>query len=677
VVRNWSSSPAFTWTPTATGTSYRVRAEARSAGATGNAAEDAMDVPFSITAAPAPTADSVSPSSGSGATQTFQLRYSNATGAAGLTTAWVWFNATFASTSANSCLAYYDSIQSRLFLINNAGTTWASAVLPSAGTLQNSQCSISLGGSSVATSGNTLTLSLAATFSGSFAGAKNVYLYAENAAGANSGWQTRGTFTVEGGTSAPPPSEPPPPPPPPAAGVAAVAATPSSGTGSVQTFALQYSDASGAASLSTAWVWFNATFASTSANSCLVYYDRPAHRLYLINDSGTAWASATLGSGGTLQNSRCAVSLGGSSAVANGTTLTLTLAATFADAFAGAKNIYMYAANAAGLNSGWQTRGQWTVPSGGATPPPSTPPPPPAASSVSAVSVSPSSGNGASRTFALQYADTAGAGSLSTAWVWFNATFASTSAGSCLVYVERSAGTVKLINDSGTSWVTGTAGGSGTLQNSQCSIALSGTSVAASGNTLTLNLPVAFATGFAGSKNIYMYAANSAGVNSGWQTRGTWTVPSGGTSNASVTAISSWPNSGSGGTQRFVLQYGSSNGAHHLSTAWVWFNASFAATSANSCLIYYDRPANMLFLINDAGTGWFPGIPGGGGVLQNSRCVVSLPGSSVSENGSTLTVTLDVTFAPVFRGTKNIYMYADNDAGANSRWRTRGSWVVP
>jgi hypothetical protein len=49
---------------------------------------------------------------------------------------------------------------------------------------------------------------------------------------------------------------------------------------------------------------------------------------------------------------------------------------------------------------------------------------------------------------------------------------------------------------------------------------------ASSGNTVTLTLAMSFSSQYVGAKNIYMYAANGAGVNSGWQTRGAWTVSS-------------------------------------------------------------------------------------------------------------------------------------------------------
>jgi hypothetical protein len=355
-------------------------------------------------------------------------------------------------------------------------------------------------------SGNTLTLTLALTFTPAFNGAKNVYVYAQNGAGVNSGWQTRGTWTVPGG--APPPAT---------VTVTADSVTPNAGSGVSQVFAFQYADTAGAMDLAQGWVWINASFASTLANSCVTYYTRGLNAVSLMNDAGTTWMTATLGSSGTLQNSQCAIALGSSTtAVLSGNTLTLTLALTFTPAFNGAKNVYVYAQNGAGVNSGWQTRGTWTVPGGA---------PPPATVTVTADSVTPNAGSGASQAFAFQYADTAGAMDLAQGWVWINASFASTLANSCVTYYTRGLNTVSLMNDAGTTWMTATLGSSGTLQNSQCAIALGSTTAVLSGNTLTLTLALTFTPAFNGAKNVYVYAQNGAGVNSGWQTRGTWTVP--------------------------------------------------------------------------------------------------------------------------------------------------------
>jgi hypothetical protein len=108
-------------------------------------------------------------------------------------------------------------------------------------------------------------------------------------------------------------------------------------------------------------VQFRESFAASATNSCLVFYERLAHSLLLASDGLSDWQSASLGSAATVQNSQCAIAVGSSSVTLAGNTLTLNLAMKFKPAFAGGKNIYMYAF-AGTASSGWHDLGDWTVP---------------------------------------------------------------------------------------------------------------------------------------------------------------------------------------------------------------------------------------------------------------------------------------------------------------------------
>jgi glucose/arabinose dehydrogenase len=294
------------------------------------------------------TADSVTPASGSGASQTFALKYSDTAGATNITTALAWFAPNAPNSAASSCMVIYNRPTNIVALLNDAGTSWTSAAVGSSGVLQNSQCAITLGSSTtVSTSGAVLTVNLAVTFKPAYAGAKTIFMGVENANGMNSGLQTRGTWSATAGGTI----------------LTADSVTPASGAGTSQLFAAKYSDTAGASGIGAAFVWFLSTSSSSAVNSCLAYYNRAANTLALLNDAGTAWTTAAIGSAGTLQNSQCTLTLGASStAVTSGNLLTLNLAMSFKPAFAGAKNVLLYAANVAGMNSGWQARGTWTVP---------------------------------------------------------------------------------------------------------------------------------------------------------------------------------------------------------------------------------------------------------------------------------------------------------------------------
>jgi hypothetical protein len=192
---------------------------------------------------------------------------------------------------------------------------------------------------------------------------------------------------------------------------------------------------------------------------------------------------------------------------------------------------------------------------------------------------------------------------------------------------------------------------------------------------LKLTLGMTFKAAFAGAKSINMFAVNAAGTMSGWQSRGTWTVA---TAAPAVTADSVSPGSGSGLSQSFTLQYSDTTGAANLTTAWVWFTPSASAPAANSCVVYYSRPANTLYLLNDAGSAAIGAVMGSGGTLANSQCVVAMDGSTTATiTGTSLKLTLGMTFKPAFAGAKLINMFAVNAAGTMSGWQSRGTWTVP
>jgi hypothetical protein len=424
----------------------------------------------------------VSPSSGSGASQTFTFVYTDVNGASDLASAQALISTTI--TGFSSCYVWVTPGTGAVWLAGDAETWTASLPLGTAGTLQNSQCVVNVGSSSGALSGNTYTLNLAIAFQSGFSGAKNIYGLATSLAGVSSGWQTEGTWNA---------GQP----------VQAASVSPASGSGASHTFTFVYTDSKGASDLASAQALIGSSISGVS--SCYVWVTPGTGAIWLAGDAETWPAAMTLGTAGMLQNSQCILNVGASSGALPGNTYTLNLALAFQNIYAGAKNVYGYASTQSGLNSGWQTVGTWTVPVD-LTPQP--------------VSVSPSSGSGASQTFTLVYTDGKGASDLASAQVIVNTGAIASS--SCYVYVTPGTGAVWLAADNG-SWPSqGVLGTTGTQQNSQCALNAGGSSGTLSGDTYTLHLAITFESGFAGSKNIFMYAAGSSGE-SGWQDMGSWT----------------------------------------------------------------------------------------------------------------------------------------------------------
>ncbi len=583
---------------------------------------------------------SVTPASGNGLQQSFTVNYFDAAGATDLSTVLVWFNGT-SSSAVNSCQVEYSGASNMLYLLNDAGAAWLGPVTPgAAGTVQNSQCVVNGANSSVAASGNNLTLNAALSFLPAFAGAKNIYGNASSATGSTSGWTQLGTWTVTG-TAQPPQT---------------TSVTPSSGSGSSQTFSLVYTDPAGASDLSTLLALINSGLSGPGA--CDLTMDAVHNALYLLNDGATAWLGpVTPGVAGTVQNSQCTVNGAKSSMVASGNTVTLNVALSFQPGFAGAKNIYANASTIGGLTAGWTQLGTWTVT--GAQQPPQT------------TSVTPSSGSGSSQTFTLVYTDPAGASDLSTLLALINSGLSGP--GACDLTMDAVHSALYLLNDGATAWLGPvTPGVAGTVQNSQCTVNGANSSVVASGNTVTLKVSLSFQPGFAGAKNIYANASTIGGLTAGWTQLGTWTV-TGAQQSPQTTSVA--PSSGSGSSQTFTLVYTDPAGASDLSTLLALINSGLSGPGA--CDLTMDAVHNALYLLNDGATAWLgPVTPGVAGTVQNSQCTVNGANSSVVASGNTVTLNVSLSFQPGFAGAKNIYANASTIGGLTSGWTQLGTWTA-
>src|SRR5205814_1276232 len=103
------------------------------------------------------------------------------------------------------------------------------------------------------------------------------------------------------------------------------------------------------------------------------------------------------------------------------------------------------------------------------------------------------------------------------------------------------------------------------------------------GNSLILTLAISFAASFGGSKNLYMEAND--GSDSGWQQRGTWTVPA-----SLPTTVSVTPSSGTGSSQTFSFLYSDVKGGSAITTVSVIINGGLS--TAGGCYLLYSRQAN-------------------------------------------------------------------------------------
>jgi len=299
-----------------------------------------------------------------------------------------------------------------------------------------------------------------------------------------------------------------------------LSAGPASGTGTGQTFTFTFTDTGGYQNLKVVDVLINN--ALDGRHACYIAFapsGSSGGSLFLIDDAGDAggpYQGLVLPGSSTVSNGQCTINGAASSASGSGNTLTLTLAITFSASFSGNKVFYLSAQDTSSSDSGWQALGTWQVPGAQTTGP-----------AVSGVSPPHTSSLGPT-TYTFTFTDSNGYQDLSVVNVLINSAIDGRQA--CYVAFVPSganAGSVFLVDDPGDAggpYSGMVLPGTGTVSNSQCSITAAGSSVAASGNTLSLTLAITFNPSFAGNQ-LFFLAARSNTANSNWQPVGSVSVP--------------------------------------------------------------------------------------------------------------------------------------------------------
>jgi len=303
--------------------------------------------------AQAPAAVTVGLTSGSGTSPTFTFAFSDSGGYQNLSVVDILINS--ALDGRQACYVAFQptgASSGTVLLVDDAGDAggpFQSLSVPGGGSISNSQCSISGAGSSVAGSGTSLTLTLAITFSGTFAGNKVVYAAAREVAN-NSGWQALATWGVPGS---------------PIVGPGVGGMSPTHNSNLSNTYMFTFTDTNGWQDIAVTDVLVNSALDGRQA--CYVAFvptGASSGTVLLVDDAGDAggpFQSLSLPGSGTISNSQCSISGTGGSVNASGNSLTLTLAITFNSNFAGNRVFYL-ATRSSALNSGWQAAGTASVP---------------------------------------------------------------------------------------------------------------------------------------------------------------------------------------------------------------------------------------------------------------------------------------------------------------------------
>jgi hypothetical protein len=230
----------------------------------------------------------------------------------------------------------------------DAGGPYQNLQLPGSSSVSNSQCSIAGAGSSVTSSGNTLTVTLNITFNAPFAGYRVFYASVGDKSGANSGWQAMGTWLAPGLTFVGP-------------GVGGVSPARGPSQNSPATYTFTFTDTLGKADIAVANILVNTAVDGRHACYLAFVPSSTGGVLNLVDDAGDGggpFQVVVLPGSGSISNSQCSVS-GSVSSGANSITLSLNIA--FNHSFTGNQIIYM-ATRSNTATSNWQAVGSVSVP---------------------------------------------------------------------------------------------------------------------------------------------------------------------------------------------------------------------------------------------------------------------------------------------------------------------------
>ncbi len=273
------------------------------------------------------------------------------------------------------------------------------------------------------------------------------------------------------------------------------------------------------------------------------------------------------------------------------------------------------------------------------------------------------------------YGDKNGWDDIQRAYVLFNSNESLSNA--CYVEYDRSTRKFRLGDDAGTGWASAhhpDHPGNPNPENSSCTIRMGappGYNGDPAGEEFYTCLHILFKRAILGTKNTYLKAVDSAGLESAWTKAGTWTV----FVNEPPQPVSVTPDSGSGASQTFRAVVSDPNGSIDIRHVYLDFGA---VNDSRLCRVWAsisDRVRLYLFADDNQSTLAFT-TPGAAEARQNSNCGFLASGASVTLSGNDVTIVLPMLFTRGFAGVKDVTLKVW-DVSALSASKKVGSWTVP
>ena len=279
--------------------------------------------------------------------------------------------------------------------------------------------------------------------------------------------------------------------------------------------------------------------------------------------------------------------------------------------------------------------------------------------------ITPSSGAGSVNTaqaFSASYGDLDGWQNLQQVCLLISPS-SGTLTNSCYVYYNQNTNRLYLRNDPNTAWLGGYAPGSSkAIENSYAKLNCAQTAISGTGTSLTVKWSVTLKAPFTGTRNTYLSARDDQNTASGWQPRGTWSIPNAAPSLGTVS-----PGSGLSApeaTVSFTTTYTDSDTWLNIQYAYLHINSS--TVKINCFYAYYNQNNNRLYLRNDANIAWSTGYaPGSGNVIENNYVRLNCAQTTILGSANTLAITWSITFKKTFTGSKNTYLSVRDDANSS------------
>ena len=674
-------------------------------------------------------AQSMSPAIGRGASQTFTFIGYDADGAANIASMAMRFTAT--ADPADACFVHF-APPNQLYLRDTASSAWLGPIAPgSPDSLSNSHCELNGLASSATMSGNKWTVAVGLTFLPAFAGQKAAFLYVSDTGleTNGTGWRYVGTWNVPG---TPESNQPP--------HSMAVRASTGAGPGRVFTYTVRDTGGSGDIQVVQALIapssnGVNACWLSVQPATRQIQLMNAAGTAWI--------GPATMGSSAPLTNGLCTVYPGASSTWSDGDTLTVTVYVTFASAFVGNKQQFMTATDFAGAITDWTPVGTWGVNlpaipvsvspnagSGASQVFGYTISDPNGAGDVASVRLLLSSvpslvsscvvrvDPATAQMYLANDAGTSemgpiaigGSSSLSNNQCRVDAatsamnssgnlfflqialTFQPAFAGTKLHLVEAvdsvgnnansffqvgtwtvpacsydlSPATASMPREGGLSFVTVATSAPNCNWAVQSSAFWLGASINGGSGTTTFSVIAVPNTTLTSRVGVLTVGGRTLTV--------TQAAPA---ADSTPSGLPPLPPYGAGTEQTFMFTFTDTEGATNIDVVNVLINTFLDGRFG--CYVAYARSINVLYLVDDPGTGLLEGLvlDGSNQNIGNSQCTIQGSASSASLNGSILTLRLRIAFSPQFNGNKVVYQAARDVDGNNSGWLQMGVWNVP